>query len=131
CGAEWPRALIIMLVAVVDEVDAVILEHLRDLTHLIVTQRRITRGVGRLVIDYDLPGLVRSVEIRDEPVAKDLRIGRKRAWGFGIDRCEVDDGIVEMRIGIEENEMRIAVVEGVVAHVVDLAFCAQPSIDKG
>src|ERR1700752_4029074 len=73
-GADGKRALVVMLVAVENHVDAVIFQEPGNGAHLVVHDGGIAGRKRRLVIDDDLPELGAGIEIVDHPVGQGRRI---------------------------------------------------------
>jgi len=97
-----------------------VFEQLGDGAHLVVGDGGIAGGEGRLVVDDDLPELFAGIEVVDDPILERGRIS-------GEDRRRSVEGIAagkivvkEVRIGVEIEEVRVAIVERVVALMVDL-----------
>src|SRR5215510_6336202 len=79
----------------------------------------------------DLPDLVAGVQIVDQPILERRRL--RREWkGDRIARRAVGKQVVEqMWICVEKDEVGVAIVEGIVAHMVDLPFQRLAAIDLG
>ena len=118
--ADGQCALIVVLVAVEHHVDAVVFEELRDRAHLSIEQRRISGGEGRLVEHDHLPELLAGIQIVDHPLSERRRVGdegRRR----GVEGRSARQVVVEqVGIGVQEQEVRVAVIERIVALMVDL-----------
>ncbi len=116
--------LIVVLMAIENHVDAVVLEELGDGTHLRIAHGGVARGKRRLMKYHNLPGLGAGIEIVDQPVAQDAWIRGKCLRGFGIERRVVQLAVEEVRVGVEKHEVGAAGVERKVVHVVDLLLGA-------
>jgi hypothetical protein len=117
-GANGQRALVVMLMTVEDNIHAVVFKQLGDCAHLAVDYGCIARGERRLMIDNNLPWLLAGIKVIDDPLPQSRWIGHEcRRWRVvGISARQIV--VEEMRVGIEEEDMGVAVVEGVVALVI-------------
>src|SRR3984893_10859213 len=79
----------------------------------------------------DLPGLLAGIQIVDHPLPKRSGIThesrRRRVEGISAGQVVVE----EMRICVEKEKMRVAVVERVVALVIDLQACTLAGVNPG
>ena len=89
-----------------------VLQKLGDRSHLIVLNCRVARRKRRLMIHDDFPGLVARVQVVNEPVAKARGVCRKRKDGCALVRRIAEQKVVkQVRIGVQEDEVRVAVIE--------------------
>ena len=73
--------------------------------------------------DDDLPRLVTRIEIVKEPIPQNRRIGGEGEGRRLLESCWTGQLVIEqMGIGIQEDDMRVAIVERIVALVIDLAL---------
>src|SRR5581483_1069987 len=102
-----------------NHVDTMVFEQLGDRAHLAVHDGRIPGGEGGLVEHHDLPELPAGIQIVDYPLRQRRRIVDESRWR-GVESISAGKIVVEqVRIGVEEQEVSAAVVERVIALVVD------------
>jgi hypothetical protein len=108
-----------------------VFQQLGDGAHLVVHNGCVAGRESRLMVDNDLPRLLAGIEVMDYPLAESGRIcserGRGRVEGISAGQIVVE----EMRIGVEEKNVGIAVVERIVALMIDLQLGPFAGIDQG
>jgi hypothetical protein len=79
---------------------------------------------------HKFPWLRAGIKIVDEPVAEARRIRWEGELRSAKDRGAIENGVKQMRIGIEKNKVRAAVVERIVTFVIDLLLGSFAGIGK-
>ncbi len=113
-----------------NHIHAMVLEKLGDRPHLVVPHGRIPGRKRGLVKHHKFPGLPAGVEITNQPIAKHRGIRGKRELRSRVHRWPIENPIKQMWVGIQENEMRAAVVKRVVALVIYLLLRSLARIDQ-
>src|SRR6201998_2432557 len=118
-----------MIMAVENNVHAMVLQQFGNRAHLVVDEGCVARSEGWLMVDDDFPRLLAGIEVLHDPLARRSRIGpegRRRS----IESIAAGQIVVEqVRVGIEEEDVGIAVIEGIVALVIDLDRGAFAGVD--
>src|SRR5215471_464996 len=108
-----------------------IFEQLSHRAHLVIDNGRIARRKRWLVIHDDLPQLLAGIEIINHPVSQRRRVSSENWWG-GIKGVGAGKIVIEkMRVGIKKKKMGIAIIERVIALVINLLSGPIPGVDDG
>src|SRR5258706_12687565 len=107
-----------------------VLQELGDRSHLVVPHRSVPGRKRRLVKHYEFPRLRTGIEIMNQPIAKHRGIRRKRELRSRVYGWSVEHPIEQMRVSVQENVMRVAVVKRVVTLMINLLLRARARIGK-
>ena len=109
-----------------------VFEKLCNRAHLVIAQRGVSRRECGLVKNDNLPQLIAGIEVANQPVAENRRICREWERGRSVIRVGARQLIVkQMGVGIKEDDMCVAVIERIVALLINLTFPTSAGIYVG